>query len=209
MSVHRSPFKDEEEGIDISLTRRGNGIYIRPYDVSDAEALLALAIKNKKFFKEFLPAREPSYFSLDGQMASIQRAIEAAEQDLGYSFGIFLASKDELIGNITLFEIERVYQTCMVGYWLNESHNGHGYTTGAVRLVLTFAFEVAKFHRVEAGVMPKNIGSIRVLEKTGFQKEGLCRKNVMINGIWEDHLMYAVLEEDPRPVPERPDHEEQ
>jgi ribosomal-protein-alanine N-acetyltransferase len=44
--------------------------------------------------------------------------------------------------------------------------------------------------------MPSNPGSIRVLEKAGFQKEGLARKMVEINGKWEDHLMFAVLDEE-------------
>jgi [ribosomal protein S5]-alanine N-acetyltransferase len=62
-----------------------------------------------------------------------------------------------------------------------------------VRLVVGYAFEVLKLHRIEAGVMPHNIGSIRVLEKTGFHKEGLSKKNVKINGKWEDHLHFAIV----------------
>jgi ribosomal-protein-alanine N-acetyltransferase len=62
-----------------------------------------------------------------------------------------------------------------------------------VRLIVDYAFEVLKLHRIEAGVMPHNIGSIRVLEKAGFHKEGLSKKNVKINGRWEDHLHFAIV----------------
>ena len=53
--------------------------------------------------------------------------------------------------------------------------------------------EKVKLHRIEAGVMPRNLASIRVLEKAGFHKEGIARKNVKINGKWEDHQLLAVI----------------
>jgi ribosomal-protein-alanine N-acetyltransferase len=68
--------------------------------------------------------------------------------------------------------------------------------TEAVRLVVRFAFEQLKLHRLEAGVMPHNLGSIRVLEKAGFHKEGIAKKNVKINGRWEDHQILAIINED-------------
>lgn len=111
-----------------------------------------------------------------------------------YTFGIFLVDTDELIGIIELTEVVRgSLQSCWLGYCLDHSHNGHGYTTEAVRPVVDHAFEILKLHRIEAGVMPHNIGSIRVLEKAGFHKEGLSKKNVKINGRWEDHLHFAIL----------------
>lgn len=48
-------------------------------------------------------------------------------------------------------------------------------------------------HRIEAGVMPHNVGSIRVLEKSGFHYEGIARKNVKINGQWADHQELAII----------------
>ena len=68
--------------------------------------------------------------------------------------------------------------------------------TEAVKLVVRYAFEVLSFHRIEAGVMPHNVGSMKVLLKAGFTKEGIARKNVRINGKWEDHQTLAILEED-------------
>jgi ribosomal-protein-alanine N-acetyltransferase len=65
--------------------------------------------------------------------------------------------------------------------------------TEAVRLVVSYAFNELKLHRLEAGVMPHNIGSIKVLEKSGFHKEGIAKKNVKINGRWEDHQVLAIV----------------
>lgn len=60
-------------------------------------------------------------------------------------------------------------------------------------MVCDFAFNSLKIHRIEAGVLPRNIASQRVLEKNGFEREGLSRKNVEINGVWEDHYLYGRL----------------
>ncbi|MET3851852.1 RimJ/RimL family protein N-acetyltransferase [Paenibacillus sp. OAE614] len=65
--------------------------------------------------------------------------------------------------------------------------------TEAVRLMVDYAFTELKLHRIEAGVMPRNLGSIRVLEKAGFHREGIARSNVLINGKWEDHQVLAII----------------
>lgn len=67
--------------------------------------------------------------------------------------------------------------------------------TEAVKLIVDFAFHELKLHRIEAGVMPRNLGSMRVLEKAGFHK-GHRPKNVKINGVWEDHQVLAILNPD-------------
>jgi len=61
---------------------------------------------------------------------------------------------------------------------------------------LRFAFEHAGLHRVQAAVVPRNAASARVLEKAGFHEEGLARRYLLINGAWEDHVLFALLAED-------------
>jgi ribosomal-protein-alanine N-acetyltransferase len=53
-------------------------------------------------------------------------------------------------------------------------------------------------HRVQAGVMPQNGRSIRVLEKNGFRREGLAERYLRIAGRWEDHLLFALTAEEHR-----------
>jgi [ribosomal protein S5]-alanine N-acetyltransferase len=73
-----------------------------------------------------------------------------------------------------------------------------GYMTAAVRAVVPFVFDTLELHRLEAACLPSNTASMRLLEKTGFQREGLARRYLRINGVWQDHLLYALLESDPR-----------
>jgi len=117
--------------------------------------------------------------------------------DKQYPFGIFLKETDELIGDVTLMEVLRgPLQSCFIGYMLDRDYNGKGIMTEAVGLAVDYAFGTLKLHRIEAGVMPHNLGSMRVLEKAGFHKEGIARKNVKINGKWEDHQVLAIVNEE-------------
>jgi ribosomal-protein-alanine N-acetyltransferase len=69
--------------------------------------------------------------------------------------------------------------------------------TAAVMAVLPFAFGTLRLHRVEAACIPANGASIRLLERTGFQREGFARQYLCINGVWQDHLLFARLRDDP------------
>ncbi|WP_067929611.1 GNAT family N-acetyltransferase [Alicyclobacillus shizuokensis] len=175
----------------------GNDIYLRFLEESDAVAKLQLNLRNRTFFETYLTTRSEEFYTIEYQINSIKSSMEKMEQDREYVFGIFLISTDDLIGIIGLTEVVRgPLQSCWLGYSLDKAYNGRGYTTEAVRLVVDYAFQVLKLHRIEAGVMPHNRGSIRVLEKAGFEKEGLSRKNVLINGKWEDHLHFAIVNPD-------------
>ena len=73
-----------------------------------------------------------------------------------------------------------------------------GYMSAAVRAIIPFAFATLKLHRIEAACIPANVASVRLLEKTGFKREGFAREYLCINGVWQDHLLYALLRSDVR-----------
>ena len=68
----------------------------------------------------------------------------------------------------------------------------------ALRVLLPFIFSELNLHRIEAACIPTNKASVRVLEKCGFVREGLARRYLCINGIWQDHLLFGLLNEDLR-----------
>jgi len=172
----------------------GYKIYLRTYEDTDAEALYDLHLRNKEFFQNYSPIRNNDYYTIEAKREFIKNSEVHRNNDEGYFWGIFIKDTDELIGNISLARIMRSpSQTCLLGYTLDKEHNGKGYMTDATSLVVEYAFNSLKLHRIEAGVMPHNIGSIKVLEKVGFHKEGIAQKNVKINGKWEDHQMLAII----------------
>jgi ribosomal-protein-alanine N-acetyltransferase len=174
----------------------GEKVFLRYLETKDAEALLQLESRNQSFFQMYMGTREQEFYTLEGQLQRIQRNQEKKDLDQNYSFGIFLIENGEMIGTIALFEVLRAHlQSCFVGYFLDKNQNGKGYMTEAVRMIVTYSFEELKLHRIEAGVMPHNIGSMKVLMKAGFHKEGIARKNVKIDGTWQDHQVLAIINE--------------
>lgn len=174
----------------------GNHVYIRFLEMTDAKAMLDLHERNRDFFQTYVPLRGEAYFTLEKQLENIKKGVEDRERDQAYAFGIFEKETEVLVGSVSLTEVLRgPLQGCFIGYYLDENYNGQGYMTEAVRLVVDYAFRELQLHRIEAGVMPHNIRSMRVLEKAGFHKEGIARKNVKINGVWEDHQVLAIVNE--------------
>ena len=70
----------------------------------------------------------------------------------------------------------------------------HGYMTAAVNALIPFVFDALRLHRLEAACIPTNTASIRLLERTGFEREGHAREYLCINGVWQDHLLFARLQ---------------
>jgi ribosomal-protein-alanine N-acetyltransferase len=117
------------------------------------------------------------------------------ELGTGYGFGIFV--KDRFAGEINLSSVQRgPFQNAYIGYWIDEAVAGHGYTPEAVVVVCRFAFDDLALHRLQASIIPRNGPSHRVAEKVGLRNEGTALRYLEINGVWEDHVRYAITAED-------------
>ncbi|MDA8269096.1 MAG: GNAT family protein [Actinomycetota bacterium] len=113
----------------------------------------------------------------------------------GFGFGIFLAG--ELVGEITLSSIQRgPFQNGFIGYWVDARAAGQGLAPESVVVVLHFAFEVLRLHRVEIAIVPRNRPSRRVVEKLQLREEGVALRFLEIDGVWEDHVRYAMTAEE-------------
>jgi ribosomal-protein-alanine N-acetyltransferase len=172
-------------------------VYIRGFQLSDTEALHELRLRNREFFRPFEPIRPDSAFTLPSVKEQLETAIADFQAGQAYSFGVLLRETDQLVGRVNLSNVVRgAWQNATIGYFLDQQHNGKGYMSEAVRLAVRFAFRHAGLHRVQGAVMPRNLGSIRVLEKAGFRLEGLALRYLQINGVWEDHNIYAITAEE-------------
>ena len=174
----------------------GKKCYVRTFQEKDARNLTGLVSRNKYFWSTYEPLNRPEYYTVDTQYKKIQESLYLMGSQREFTFGIYAPGTNDLIGHIALYAVKRLpYSSAFVGYAMDETFVGNGIVTEAVELVVRFAFEQIGLHRVEAYVAPENKASIRVLEKAGFQQEGLLRKLLYINGKWVDHYMYARLEE--------------
>src|SRR5690606_41537489 len=87
-------------------------------------------------------------------------------------------------------------KSCCVGYWTGEGVAGRGYTPEGLVVVLRSAFEALRLHRVQIAIIPRNAASRRVVEKLGIREEGVALRYLEINGVWEDHVRYAITAEE-------------
>jgi len=124
----------------------------------------------------------------------LQREIASGnENETMIKWGLALRDSDRLIGTTTLFNLNLDNGRAEIGYALGRAHWGKGYMNEALQGLLTHAFEVMQLRRLEADVDPRNAGSIRTLERLGFQREGFLRERWHVNGETQDAIFYGLL----------------
>jgi [ribosomal protein S5]-alanine N-acetyltransferase len=176
----------------------GEGVVLRPPQMTDYASWAGL----REISRDFLTPWEPTWPADDLTRAAFRRRLkryaEDQRTDQAYAFFLFRREDEELIGGLTLANIRRgVAQAGSLGYWMGAPFVRHGYMTAAVQALIPFTFSTLRLHRLEAACIPTNAASIRLLEKTGFSREGYAHEYLCINGIWQDHLLYARLQDDP------------
>jgi ribosomal-protein-alanine N-acetyltransferase len=163
---------------------------IRPVRPEDAEELAALYLANREFLAPFEPARPPEFFTAGGQRARLERQLSAETHPFAILDG------DAIAGTINLFRISRDRPANgVIGYWIDGASNGRGLATVAVGEILTYAFDTLDLHRVEAATLVDNVPSQRVLEKNHFERIGVARNYICINGVWRDFILFQRVED--------------
>jgi [ribosomal protein S5]-alanine N-acetyltransferase len=172
-------------------------LVLRQLDERSAAAVLDYFIRNRYFLTEWEAERPAEFYSLAFQEQSLKNDMTAYLA--GSSFKLWIYKKEEpekVIGCVSFGAIIRgILQSCILGYKLDHSELKKGYITEAIQKALEVIFEVHRLHRVEAPIMPKNVASIAVVKKLGFINEGLARKMIKVNGVWEDHQRWAIVAE--------------
>jgi ribosomal-protein-alanine N-acetyltransferase len=181
---------------DLMPSIEGDGVILRMPQMTDFEEWAALREASRGFLVPWEPTWPDDDLTRGAFRRRLKRYAEDLRTDQGYAFLIIRASDGALVGGLTLANIRRgVAQAGSLGYWMGLPYIRHGYMTAAVRAVIPFAFATLRLHRLEAACIPTNIGSIRLLEKNGFVREGYAREYLCINGIWQDHLLYGRLKD--------------
>jgi ribosomal-protein-alanine N-acetyltransferase len=155
----------------------GDNVVLRVPQMSDFGEWAAL----REASRDFLTPWEPIWPADDLTRASFRRRIkrysEDQRSDLAYAFFVFRKHDDALVGGLTLANVRRgCAQAGSLGYWMGAAYARQGLMTAAVKAVLPFVFATLKLHRVEAACIPANVASVRLLEKTGFSREGFARR---------------------------------
>lgn len=152
---------------------------------------------NRDHLKPFDPLRSESFYNVESRKAALEE--ELKDIKVGKQLRLWIFEKTDkdfeyIIGTIGFTHIVRGFSSsCYIGYSIDYSKKNKGYMTEAVQKGLEIMFKEYELHRIEATVMPKNLPSLKVLEKLNFENEGLSKKYQKINGQWEDHFRLALL----------------
>lgn len=162
---------------------------LREWQLSDARNL-AMAINNKKVLDNLRDGIPYPYTEQDGK--EFITSILTADKNSTFAFAIEIEGK--VVGSIAVFRQNNIhFRTAELGYYLAEEYWGKGIMTEAVMQVCKYIFDNSDVIRIYAEPFAYNIGSCRVLEKAGFQFEGLLRANAVKNGAIIDMKMYALI----------------
>lgn len=150
---------------------------------NDDQSPLAKLANNKKVWdnlRDYLPF---PYTDRDaGAFITLTK-----QEDVPATFAI--EYKGQFCGVIGLVRQSDVYQmTAEIGYWIGEPFWGKGIATTAVKLITGYGLNTLGLVRIHTGVFAYNTGSMRVLEKNGYEKDGVFKKSIFKNGkIWDEH----------------------
>jgi ribosomal-protein-alanine N-acetyltransferase len=186
----------------MNLVLTGRRVAMRPLTVADFEAWREVRIRCRDWLVKWEPRLMPGQpdATEDRRIFAARCGARERERQLGsgYGFGIFVgAARDRFAGEINLTSIQRgPYQNAYVGYWIDEAVAGNSYVPESFAVLCRFAFDELGLHRLQASIIPRNQASHRVAEKLGLRNEGTALRYLEINGLWEDHVRYAITSED-------------
>jgi len=177
----------------------GRRVLLRPLENSDFSRWQEVRRRNEDWLTQWEPQRLPGQPDVveDHHAFATRCSARQRERQLGtgYGFGVFV--EGVFAGEINLNSIQRgPFQNAYIGYWIDETQAGNAYIPEAFVVLLRFAFEELHLHRVQAAIVPRNKASRRVAEKLDLRDEGTARQYLEINGVWEDHIRYAITNED-------------
>ena len=183
----------------MSILLTTDRLILCPLGAEHAETVQDYLLRNKTFFKPWSPIPSADFYELENiekRMHQEKWNASQKKQLRFYAFSITDKAKQYILADIHYSNlIFGAFRSCFLGYKTDERACGKGIMTEALRASNAYLFEHWGLHRMEANIMPSNKASLRVVEKLGFESEGLARNYLNINGHWEDHLRFALRNE--------------
>ena len=177
----------------MNLEFKTGRILIRPLRLSDAESIHR-NVDDEAVSKWTLYIPHP--YPPDGAEKFIRRTKYNRLRKKAFTFGIVPIESNHAVGVVDLTDVNRSDQKAELGYWLGRDYWGRGIMTEAVGLILNFGFNQLNLHRISADVFEPNLASQKVLEKSGFVREGLAREARFKEDHWYNMVCYGLLSRD-------------
>ena len=181
-------------------------LVLRPIEPNDLGQWLQYCDESDGSFRPYFPTPD----SLDPLLRfdlAVQKTLVGFQSGTAARFMAFDVGDGRIVGQVALNMIVRgVMESCVMGWAVHPAWQRRGFGAEMCRSTLGLAFAPALaaqgkrsglgLHRVGCSIMPRNVASLRLAARLGFRQEGLSRKYLRINGMWEDHVMFSQLAEE-------------
>ena len=179
----------------MNLEYEFDNISLRILDKNYASLILSFYYKNREEFEQYEIDKPLNFYTLE-----FQEKLIAAEYD-GFLHGnyvrFYMFDKnipDKIIGTISFSDMKRnAFFSCQIGYKIDSNYVNQGYGFKMLSNSIKIMEKECHMHRIGAYILPGNQPSIKLVEKVGFELEGIARSYVLMNNKWIDHLSYAYI----------------
>jgi ribosomal-protein-alanine N-acetyltransferase len=180
--------------MDLSVPREHGPVGIRLVRNRDARPLQDHLMSNRAWLERWEATSPDGPVSLDMRLG-IRRLLQQYRD--GGGVPLVMEYRGQVVGQLNVWGIARgSLSSATIGYWIAREFAGRDITPTAVALATDLCFTELRLHRMEICIRPENQASLRVVQKLGFQYEGLRRRYIHIDGDWRDHYAFALLRED-------------
>jgi len=179
----------------MNLEYKFDNISLRVLDTQYASMILLFCDKSKEIFEQYEIDKPLNFYTL-----AFQKKLIEAEYD-GFLHGTYVRFymfdrrfPDKIIGTISFSDMKRTaFFSCQIGYKIDPDYINQGYGFKMLSNSIRIMENECNMHRIGAYILPDNQPSIKLVEKVGFQLEGIAKSYVLMNGKWIDHLSYAYI----------------
>lgn len=132
--------------------------------------------------------------SEDDSREFVQQVIADSTEIPRSRFVFAVIVEEKLIGSGEINIQDFIDRKGEIGYIVHPDYWGFGYATEVAKILIEFGFTQLNLHRISATCDPRNLGSVKVLEKAGMMREGTIRDDFLIHNGWRDSHLYGILE---------------
>jgi ribosomal-protein-alanine N-acetyltransferase len=159
--------------------------------LTDLDAPEVFKLRSNSELMKYVP--RPLLKSEDEALAMIHFMNTKLDENTAINWGVTIKGTDKIIGFFGFYRVQPENYRTEIGYMLLSEHQGRGYATEAVKTMLNYAFNHLNFNSVDAVIDPDNVGSEKVLQKSGFRKEAHFKEDEYFEGKFWDSVHYGIL----------------
>jgi len=179
----------------MNLEYKFDNISLRILDKQYASMILAFANCNKEIFEQYEIDKPLNFYTLEFQEKLVEAEYNGFLHGNYVRFYLFDNNiSDKIIGTISFSDMKRnAFFSCQIGYKINSNYVNQGYGFKMLSNSIKIMESECHMHRIGAYILPGNQPSIKLVEKVGFELEGIAKSYVLMNNKWVDHLSYAYI----------------